>query len=87
MSNPTTKPTRWRRVKRFLRFSLEAIVIYFVVGIPLELLGISITSLGGIAAFIGAWMATRHLRRRLLRYLKTEDEKRWDKLTDKLKLK
>jgi small subunit ribosomal protein S15 len=25
-------------------------------------------------------------RRRLLRYLKTEDEKRWDKLTDKLKL-
>ena len=26
-------------------------------------------------------------RRRLLRYLKDEDEKRWDKLTDKLKLK
>ena len=26
-------------------------------------------------------------RRRLLRYLKSEDEKRWDKLTDKLKLK
>jgi small subunit ribosomal protein S15 len=26
-------------------------------------------------------------RRRLLRYLKTEDEKRWEKLTDKLKLK
>ena len=26
-------------------------------------------------------------RRRLLRFLKTEDEKRWDKLTDKLKLK
>jgi small subunit ribosomal protein S15 len=25
-------------------------------------------------------------RRRLLRYLKAEDEKRWDKLTDKLKL-
>ena len=25
-------------------------------------------------------------RRRLLRYLKTEDEKRWDNLTDKLKL-
>ena len=25
-------------------------------------------------------------RRRLLRYLKSEDEKRWDKLTDKLKL-
>lgn len=26
-------------------------------------------------------------RRRLLRFLKAEDEKRWDKLTDKLKLK
>ncbi len=26
-------------------------------------------------------------RRRLLRFLKNEDEKRWDKLTDKLKLK
>ena len=26
-------------------------------------------------------------RRRLLRYLKSEDEKRWEKLTDKLKLK
>lgn len=26
-------------------------------------------------------------RRRLLRYLKAEDEKRWEKLTDKLKLK
>ncbi len=26
-------------------------------------------------------------RRRRLRYLKTEDEKRWEKLTDKLKLK
>lgn len=26
-------------------------------------------------------------RRRLLRYLKTEDEKRYEKLTDKLKLK
>ena len=26
-------------------------------------------------------------RRRLLRYLKSEDEKRYDKLTDKLKLK
>jgi small subunit ribosomal protein S15 len=26
-------------------------------------------------------------RRRLLRFLKSEDEKRWDKLTDKLKLK
>jgi len=26
-------------------------------------------------------------RRRLLRFLKGEDEKRWDKLTDKLKLK
>ena len=26
-------------------------------------------------------------RRRLLRYLKNEDEKRWEKLTDKLKLK
>ena len=26
-------------------------------------------------------------RRRLLRYLKKEDEKRWEKLTDKLKLK
>ncbi len=25
-------------------------------------------------------------RRRLLRYLKAEDEKRWEKLTDKLKL-
>jgi small subunit ribosomal protein S15 len=25
-------------------------------------------------------------RRRLLRYLKAEDEKRWDKVTDKLKL-
>ena len=25
-------------------------------------------------------------RRRLLRYLKSEDEKRWEKLTDKLKL-
>ena len=25
-------------------------------------------------------------RRRLLRFLKAEDEKRWDKLTDKLKL-
>lgn len=25
-------------------------------------------------------------RRRLLRYLKAEDEKRWDKLTDKLKI-
>ncbi len=26
-------------------------------------------------------------RRRLLRYLKAEDEKRWEKLTEKLKLK
>jgi small subunit ribosomal protein S15 len=26
-------------------------------------------------------------RRRLLRYLKAEDEKRWEKLTDKLKIK
>ena len=26
-------------------------------------------------------------RRRLLRFLKNEDEKRWEKLTDKLKLK
>jgi small subunit ribosomal protein S15 len=26
-------------------------------------------------------------RRRLLRFLKAEDEKRWDKVTDKLKLK
>ena len=26
-------------------------------------------------------------RRRLLRYLKTEDEKRWEKIVDKLKLK
>ena len=26
-------------------------------------------------------------RRRLLRYLKSEDEKRWEKITDKLKLK
>ena len=26
-------------------------------------------------------------RRRLLRYLKNEDQKRWEKLTDKLKLK